>query len=231
MTTRGQTSILTGGEVRESGLTGVTRNHVSLTGPGVRIPPSPPPSPRFSALSGETHEIRACARVPERGGYRRGPRYVAVRADSADFSPQRGDPGPPSPMPARKPSHFAIQSLSSLILWPPHRSARPDQVGSSKSCKSGRHNKFLDDKKSRRQLFAIIAIGGACAGVSTGFSPLSSARHRPRSRSSPQKRQTDSGVAKLPQARPRSPQAECQTTALLRSRWKRPNPGWMRHRA
>ena len=32
------------GEVREFGLTGLTRNQVSLTAPGVRIPPSPPPS-------------------------------------------------------------------------------------------------------------------------------------------------------------------------------------------
>ena len=30
------------GEVREFGLTGLTRNQVSLTAPGVRIPPSPP---------------------------------------------------------------------------------------------------------------------------------------------------------------------------------------------
>src|SRR5216683_4641446 len=46
LTTPEQTSMLVGrGEVRESGLTGVTRNHVSLTAPGVRIPPSPPPSP------------------------------------------------------------------------------------------------------------------------------------------------------------------------------------------
>ena len=32
------------GEVREFGLTGLTRNQVSLTAPGVRIPPSPPTS-------------------------------------------------------------------------------------------------------------------------------------------------------------------------------------------
>ena len=32
------------GEVREFGLTGLTRNQVSLTAPGVRIPPSPPRS-------------------------------------------------------------------------------------------------------------------------------------------------------------------------------------------
>ena len=30
------------GEGREFGLTGLTRNQVSLTAPGVRIPPSPP---------------------------------------------------------------------------------------------------------------------------------------------------------------------------------------------
>src|SRR5271170_542643 len=38
-----QTSMLVcRGEVREFGLTGLTRNQVSLTAPGVRIPPSPP---------------------------------------------------------------------------------------------------------------------------------------------------------------------------------------------
>src|SRR5467141_2209582 len=48
LTMQEQTSILVDrGEVRESGLTGVTRNHVSRTAPGVRIPPSPPPSLQF----------------------------------------------------------------------------------------------------------------------------------------------------------------------------------------
>ena len=48
------------GEVRESGLTGLTRNQVSLTAPGVRIPPSPPPSlhiERFSAKFAENRHI------------------------------------------------------------------------------------------------------------------------------------------------------------------------------
>src|ERR1022692_307027 len=39
------------GEVRESGLTGLTRNQVSLTAPGVRIPPSPPLSLRCQRFS------------------------------------------------------------------------------------------------------------------------------------------------------------------------------------
>ena len=44
LTAREQTSMLVcRGEVREFGLTGLTRNQVSLTAPGVRIPPSPPP--------------------------------------------------------------------------------------------------------------------------------------------------------------------------------------------
>ena len=38
------------GEVREFGLTGLTRNQVSLTAPGVRIPPSPPISPVLLCL-------------------------------------------------------------------------------------------------------------------------------------------------------------------------------------
>ena len=38
------------GEVREFGLTGLTRNQVSLTAPGVRIPPSPPPSLRVQSF-------------------------------------------------------------------------------------------------------------------------------------------------------------------------------------
>src|ERR1700735_1594662 len=48
LTAREQTSMLVcRGEVREFGLTGLTRNQVSLTAPGVRIPPSPPPSLRL----------------------------------------------------------------------------------------------------------------------------------------------------------------------------------------
>ena len=49
------------GEVRESGLTGLTRNQVSLTAPGVRIPPSPPSSPSPFAVWPQMSEIRACA--------------------------------------------------------------------------------------------------------------------------------------------------------------------------
>src|SRR5580692_7734750 len=49
-----QTSMLVcRGEVREFGLTGLTRNQVSLTAPGVRIPPSPPSSPRVQTISAE----------------------------------------------------------------------------------------------------------------------------------------------------------------------------------
>jgi hypothetical protein len=49
------------GEVREFGLTGLTRNQVSLTAPGVRIPPSPPPSLSPFAGSPKTIEIYARA--------------------------------------------------------------------------------------------------------------------------------------------------------------------------
>src|SRR4029077_11130191 len=49
-----QTSMLVcRGEVREFGLTGLTRNQVSLTAPGVRIPPSPPPSLHLPGFSTE----------------------------------------------------------------------------------------------------------------------------------------------------------------------------------
>jgi CubicO group peptidase (beta-lactamase class C family) len=47
------------GEVREFGLTGLTRNQVSLTAPGVRIPPSPPPrSCYFRTIFVSSHAYR-----------------------------------------------------------------------------------------------------------------------------------------------------------------------------
>ncbi len=49
------------GEVREFGLTGLTRNQVSLTAPGVRIPPSPPSSPSPFTGWPQSIEIRASA--------------------------------------------------------------------------------------------------------------------------------------------------------------------------
>src|SRR5208282_4562762 len=60
---------------------------------GVQIPLSPPMSLRSSVFSGEAREIRACARVPAIVRAPERLRYDPVRADSADFSPRRGDPG------------------------------------------------------------------------------------------------------------------------------------------
>ena len=50
------------GEVREFGLTGLTRNQVSLTAPGVRIPPSPPTSFKLEIL-GVNLKIQAVPRT------------------------------------------------------------------------------------------------------------------------------------------------------------------------
>src|ERR1035437_5646209 len=63
------------GEVRGSGLTGLTRNRVSLTAPGVRIPPSPPSSlhiQRFSAGFAENRRLSgyfAPLAAPETGEF------------------------------------------------------------------------------------------------------------------------------------------------------------------
>jgi hypothetical protein len=54
------------GEVREFGLTGLTRNQVSLTAPGVRIPPSPPTSPSLARYRPESSEMRAGAAIVAR---------------------------------------------------------------------------------------------------------------------------------------------------------------------
>src|ERR1700735_2025166 len=62
LTAREQTSMLVcRGEVREFGLTGLTRNQVSLTAPGVRIPPSPPPSLYCLPTIRRRRQIGACA--------------------------------------------------------------------------------------------------------------------------------------------------------------------------
>jgi hypothetical protein len=71
-----QTSMLVcRGEVREFGLTGLTRNQVSLTAPGVRIPPSPPTSlhiQRFAAEFAENPRILGTICISRGTGDRRG---------------------------------------------------------------------------------------------------------------------------------------------------------------
>jgi hypothetical protein len=71
------------GEVREFGLTGLTRNQVSLTAPGVRIPPSPPISLQLR---------RFCGR------FAANPRVLAQFAllaapETGEFEPRRGNFG------------------------------------------------------------------------------------------------------------------------------------------
>jgi hypothetical protein len=97
-----QTSMLVcRGEVRESGLTGVTRNHVSLTAPGVRIPPSPPTSPRFQRFSAEFA-----------GNPRKSAPFASLAApETADFAPHC--------------ENFELLSLMRISLVPrgtPHKS-------------------------------------------------------------------------------------------------------------
>ena len=72
------------GEVREFGLTGLTRNQVSLTAPGVRIPPSPPSSLACFPTLWRSDEIGAWGANNARPWERRLP-TTAHNADSARF--------------------------------------------------------------------------------------------------------------------------------------------------
>src|SRR5208337_1334731 len=72
------------GEVRESGLTGLTRNQVSLTAPGVRIPPSPPISLACFPTFWRSDEIGAWGAIHARRWTRRLPTAVH-NANSARF--------------------------------------------------------------------------------------------------------------------------------------------------
>ena len=104
------------GEVRESGLTGLTRNQVSLTAPGVRIPPSPPTSlhlQRFSTRLGKISAYRVefpSLAAPETGGSIHGRRILVTlrttrcvdshQLTSAPASPSdAGQEMPSSPVP------------------------------------------------------------------------------------------------------------------------------------
>ena len=80
-----QTSMLVcRGEVREFGLTGLTRNQVSLTAPGVRIPPSPPSSLACFPTLWRSDEIGAWGANNARPCKRRLP-TAAPNADSRPF--------------------------------------------------------------------------------------------------------------------------------------------------
>ena len=74
------------GEVRESGLTGLTRNQVSLTAPGVRIPPSPPYSLACFHTFWRSDEIGAWGAIQARSWTRRMPPAAAERENRAKFS-------------------------------------------------------------------------------------------------------------------------------------------------
>ena len=74
------------GEVREFGLTGLTRNQVSLTAPGVRIPPSPPPSLACFHTLWRSDEIGAWGAIHARPWTRRMPTAAADRKFRAKFS-------------------------------------------------------------------------------------------------------------------------------------------------
>ncbi len=74
------------GEVREFGLTGLTRNQVSLTAPGVRIPPSPPSSLACFHTFWRSDEIGAWGAIHARPWTRRMPTAAAERENRLKFS-------------------------------------------------------------------------------------------------------------------------------------------------
>src|ERR1019366_9306693 len=74
------------GEVRESGLTGLTRNQVSLTAPGVRIPPSPPHSLACFPTFWRSDKIGAWGAIHARSWTRRMPTAAADGENRSKFS-------------------------------------------------------------------------------------------------------------------------------------------------
>ena len=74
------------GEVRESGLTGLTRNQVSLTAPGVRIPPSPPHSLACFPTFWRSDEIGAWGAIHAQPWTRRMPTAAADGKNRSKFS-------------------------------------------------------------------------------------------------------------------------------------------------
>ena len=87
LTAQEQTSMLVcRGEVREFGLTGLTRNQVSLTAPGVRIPPSPPYSLACFHTFWRSDEISAGGAIHARRWTRRMPTATADGKNRSKFS-------------------------------------------------------------------------------------------------------------------------------------------------
>src|SRR5271167_351626 len=74
------------GEVREFGLTGLTRNQVSLTAPGVRIPPSPPSSLACFDTFWRSDEIGAWGAIHARSWTWRMPTIAAHGKNRSKFS-------------------------------------------------------------------------------------------------------------------------------------------------
>ena len=121
------------GEVRESGLTGLTRNQVSLTAPGVRIPPSPPISLACFPTFWRSDEIGAWGAIHARPWTRRMPtaRLTAKIAQNSLFAilacPSANRPtfcGEASSGRTPDASNYARVSLSgfqSLLLRAPER--------------------------------------------------------------------------------------------------------------
>jgi len=115
--------------------------------------------------SGETREIRACAwlcavvRAPER------PRYGPIRADSVDFSPQRGDAGPPRRCQPRAPPHFAtcscrLNSRNQRLRFCP-------LPGRSRA----RHGFSVGPGRKTTCAFAVRADRVRCSGTSLRLKP------------------------------------------------------------
>ena len=78
--------LLCRGEVRESGLTGLTRNQVSLTAPGVRIPPSPPHSLACFPTFWRSNKIGAWGAIQARSWTWRMAPAAAERENPTKFS-------------------------------------------------------------------------------------------------------------------------------------------------
>ena len=148
------------GEVREFGLTGLTRNQVSLTAPGVRIPPSPPHSlacfPTFWISDeigawGAIHTRRWTWRMPPAASERKNRAKFSVR----DFGMSICEPASSGRTPDA--SNYARVSLSgfqSLLLPTPER-GQFDSLGhrySAEVCGLPAFDDRLDDPgRQKRQ--------------------------------------------------------------------------------